>query len=62
MADNHNHSEGSPYKLLNELEKTMQDNYSAIVLNLSKVIMTEVNKEIKGLKENEILKIGEKEK
>lgn len=56
MADNYNHnSKGSPYKLLNELEKTMQDNYSATVLNLSKAIMTEVNKEMKGLKENEIL-------
>ena len=54
MADNHNHSKGSPYKLLNELEKTMQDNYSVTVLNLSKAIMTEINKEIKGLKENEI--------
>ena len=55
MADTHNHLKGSPYKLLNELEKTMQDNYSATVLNLSKAIMTEVNKEMKGLKENEIL-------
>lgn len=57
MADthNHNHLKGSPYKLLNELEKIMQDNYSATVLNLSKAIMTEVNKEIKGLKKNEIL-------
>ena len=55
MADNHNHSKGSPYKLLNELEKIMQDNYSATVLNLSKAIMTEINKEMKGLKENEIL-------
>ena len=54
MADNHNHSKGSPYKLLNKLEKTMQDNYSVTVLNLSKAIMTEINKEIKGLKGNEI--------
>ena len=51
MANEHNHSKGSPYKLLNELEKTMQDNYSATILNLSKAIMTEVNKEIKSLKE-----------
>lgn len=50
----HNHLKGSPYRLLNELEKTIQDNYSATILNLSKAIMTEVNKEIKGLKENEI--------
>lgn len=55
MADIHNHSKGSPYKLLNELEKTIQDNYSATVLNLSKAIMTEVNKEINNLKDNEII-------
>lgn len=55
MAKEHNHSKGSPYKLLNELEQTIQDNYSATVLNLSKAIMTEINKEMKGLKENEIL-------
>ena len=54
MADNHNHSKGSPYKLLNELEQTMQNNYSATVLNMSKAIMTEINKEMKALKENEI--------
>ena len=55
MADNHNHSKGSPYKLLNELEEQIQNNYSATVLNMSKAIMTEINKEIKDLKENEIL-------
>ena len=55
MADTHNHLKGSPYKLLNELEEQIQNNYSATILNLSKAIMTEINKEIKSLKENEIL-------
>ena len=55
MADTHNHSKGSPYKLLNELEREIQNNYSATILNLSKAVMTEVNKEIKSLKGNEIL-------
>ena len=44
----------SPYKLLNELEQTMQANYSITVLNLSKAIMTEINKEIKSFKNDEI--------
>ena len=54
MADTHNYSKGSPYKLLNELEKQIQNNYSATVLNMSKAIMTEVNNKIKDLKKNEI--------
>lgn len=44
----------SPYKLLNEFEKTMQNNYSATILNMSKAIMTEINKEIQNIKENDI--------
>ena len=55
MAEEHNHSKGSPYKLLNELEEQIQNNYSVTVLDMSKAIMTEINKEIKGLKENEII-------
>ena len=56
MTDNnHNHLKGSPYRLLNELEEQIQYNYSATVLNMSKAIMTEVNKEIKSLKNNEIV-------
>lgn len=57
MADQHNHtsSKGSPYKLLNELEQTIQNNYSATILNLSKAILTEVNKEVKSLKNSEII-------
>lgn len=56
MADQHNHtSKGSPYKLLNELEQTMQNNYSATILSLSKAVMTEIDKEVKNLKNNEIL-------
>lgn len=37
----------SPYKVLNELEKKYQDNYSASVLTLSKAILTEIDKEVK---------------
>ena len=53
MAEEHNHSEknqGSPYKLLNELEQNMQNNYSVTILNISKAVMTEVNKEINKIK------------
>lgn len=46
----HKHGAKSPYKLLNELEKNIQDNYSASILNLSKEILTEINKEIKKKK------------
>lgn len=45
---------GSPYKVLNELEQQIQNNYSTTVLNMSKALMTEINKEIKNFKENEI--------
>lgn len=55
MAEEHNHSKsqskGSPYKLLNELEQQMQDNYSITVLSMSKAVMTEVNKEINKIKD-----------
>ena len=58
MAEEHNHSEsqskGSPYKLLNELEQQMQNNYSTTVLNISKAVMTEIDKEIKNSKNNEL--------
>lgn len=51
MADSHKHiKKGSHYKILNELEKNMEDNYAASILNLSKGILVEINKEIK--KEN----------
>lgn len=53
--DTHIHNSGSPYKLLNELENTIQINYSASISHMSKAIMTEINKEIKPLQENEIL-------
>lgn len=52
--EGHNHSSDSPYKLLNELEKEIQNNYSATILNLSKALMTEINKEIKSLEEDKI--------
>ena len=51
---NDDHLKGSPYKVLNELEQQIQDDYLAIVLNMSKAIMTEINEEIRSLKENEI--------
>ena len=44
---NHTHSKGSPYKLLNELEETIQNNYSASILNLSKAVLKEMSDEIK---------------
>ena len=40
----------SPYKLLNELEKNYQDNYSASILHLSKVVLKEINDKIKKKK------------
>lgn len=40
----------SPYKILNELEKEYQDNYSASILHLSKVVLKEISDEIKKKK------------
>lgn len=53
--DTHNHNGNSPYKLLNELENTIQSNYSISISHMSKALMVEINKEITPLKQNEIL-------
>lgn len=45
---------GSPYKVLNDLEQQIQNNYSATILSMSKALMTEISKEIKNFEKNEI--------
>ena len=40
----------SPYKILNELEKEYQNNYSASILHLSKAVLKEISDKVKKKK------------